>query len=351
MYKRFIKPMLFLLSPERAHNLVMRVLKISDVITPLGFVLKKNYVVKSGNLKREVAGLQFENPVGMAAGFDKDAEVFEALGNFGFGFVEIGTVTPKAQTGNPKPRLFRLKQDFALINRMGFNNKGVDFAVKKLKNRKNKNLIIGGNIGKNKITPLDKAESDYVISFNKLFAYVDYFVINISSPNTPGLRKLQDKEPLSNLINTIQKLNAEKLKPKPVFLKIAPDLTSEQLDDIIEIVNNSELAGIIATNTTVSRQNLVESDERINAIGAGGLSGKPLKERSTEIIKLLRSKLNKEKAIIGVGGVSSGKDALEKLNAGADLVQLYTGFIYEGPGLVKKINRVLASSEKYEFQE
>jgi len=337
MYKKFIKPVMFLLPPEKAHNLVMCFLKLSNYIPLLTYIIKKSFVIESGDFKKEVAGIVFENPIGLAAGFDKDAEVFEALGNFGFGFVEIGTVTPKAQPGNPKPRLFRLKNDLALINRMGFNNKGVDYAVKKLKKRKNKKLIIGGNIGKNKVTHIDEAENDYLISFTKLFPYVDYFVINVSSPNTPDLRKLQDKKPLKDLINSIQTLNNEKKNPKPVFLKIAPDLSSYQLDDIIDIVNGSELAGVVATNTTIERNYLKEPAERINRIGGGGLSGKPLKERSTEVIRILRSKLKKEKAIIGVGGISTVEDALEKLNAGADLIQIYTGFIYEGPSIVKNI--------------
>ncbi len=343
MYKNFIKPIMFLLPPEKAHNLVMVFLKFSNLIPPIGYFIKKNYVIKSEGLKKEVAGIIFENPIGLAAGFDKDAEVFETMGKFGFGFVEIGTITPKAQPGNPKPRLFRLTKDFALINRMGFNNKGVDYAVKKLKKRKNKKLIIGGNIGKNKVTPLENSENDYISSFNKLFPYVDYFVINVSSPNTPDLRKLQDKKPLTKLIDALQIQNNKKHNPKPVFLKIAPDLSQAQLDDIIDIVNKSELAGVIATNTTISRQNLKEQKERIIEIGNGGLSGRPLKNRSTEIIKILRSKLNKEKAIIGVGGISTAEDARKKLEAGADLVQIYTGFIYEGPGIVKKIISALHS--------
>ncbi len=336
---------MFLLPPEKAHNLVMGFLKMSNSIYPLAYFIKKRFVVKSDNLRKEVAGLLFENPIGLAAGFDKDAEVFESIGNFGFGFVEIGTVTPKAQPGNPKPRLFRLKKDHALINRMGFNNKGVDYAVKKLKKRKNKKLIIGGNIGKNKVTPLDQAENDYKIAFNKLYPYVDYFVINVSSPNTPDLRKLQDKKPLTNLIKTIQDLNNAKNYPKPVFIKIAPDLSSEQLNDIIDIVNNSELAGVIATNTTISRENLLEPKENIKKLGNGGLSGNPLKAKSTEIIKILRSKLKIEKSIIGVGGISTAEDVLEKLNAGADLVQIYTGFIYEGPSIVKNIIKGLKNNQ------
>ena len=287
--------------------------------------------------------MTFQNPVGLAAGFDKDAEAFDELGLLGFGFVEIGTITPKGQNGNPQPRLFRLKKDKALINRMGFNNNGVDFAVEKLKKRKNKNLIVGGNIGKNKITPLDQAVSDYIISFEKLFPYVDYFVINVSSPNTPNLRKLQDKEPLTKLINTLLDLNNKKNNPKPVFLKIAPDLNQSQLDDIIDIANSTKLAGIIATNTTIDRKNLKTSTDDLEKIGNGGLSGKPLVSRSTEIIGYLRQNLNNDKKIIGVGGISNAEDAIEKLNAGADLIQIFTGFIYEGPSLIKRINKAIAS--------
>lgn len=296
--------------------------------------------VEDKRLKKTLFGIDFENPVGLAAGFDKNASMYDDLAYCGFGFIEVGTVTPKGQLGNEKPRLFRLKEDAAIINRMGFNNNGVENAVENLRKRKTK-IIIGGNIGKNKVTPNEDATSDYVKTFNALFDYVDYFVVNVSSPNTPNLRELQGKEPLTKLLKTLQELNSTKPKRKPILLKIAPDLTDNQLDDIIEIVADVSLDGIIATNTTISRGNLKTSNERIKEIGAGGLSGKPVGSRSTEVIKYLSTKSNKAFPIIGVGGIHSAEDALEKLDAGADLVQLYTGFIYEGPKLVKDINKAL----------
>jgi len=280
-------------------------------------------------------GLTFKNPVGLAAGFDKDAKLFNELSNFGFGFIEIGTLTPKPQKGNPKKRLFRLKTDSAIINRMGFNNGGVFEAVERLK--KNNSVLIGGNIGKNKITPNEHAVDDYLICFEALFDYVDYFVVNVSSPNTPNLRELQDKEPLTRLLCTLKSENSKKENPKPILLKIAPDLTNEQLLDIIDIVNDTKIDGVIATNTTISRDGLI-SDSRSET---GGLSGKPLANRSTEVIKFLAQKSHKAFPIIGVGGIHSASDAIEKIKAGADLVQLYTGFIYEGPSLVNKINKAL----------
>lgn len=301
---------------------------------------KKMYVVQDPKLKRELFGLTFDNPVGLAAGFDKNATMFEDLAYCGFGFIEIGTVTPVGQDGNPKPRLFRLKEDQGIINRMGFNNHGVDAAVEQLKKRKTK-LIIGGNIGKNKLTPNEEATSDYVKSFEKLFPYVEYFVVNVSSPNTPNLRSLQEKEPLTELLQTLQDLNAKKEIRKPILLKIAPDLTNEQLDDIIEIVDAVKLDGVIASNTTISRSNLKTDNRIVEEIGAGGLSGKPVTNRSTEVIRYLSTKSNKSFPIIGVGGIHSAEDALEKLDAGADLVQVYTGFIYEGPALMKRINQAI----------
>lgn len=301
---------------------------------------KKMYVVQDPKLKRELFGLTFDNPVGLAAGFDKNATMFEDLAYCGFGFIEIGTVTPVGQDGNPKPRLFRLKEDQGIINRMGFNNHGVDAAVEQLKKRKTK-LIIGGNIGKNKLTPNEEATSDYVKSFEKLFPYVEYFVVNVSSPNTPNLRSLQEKEPLTELLQTLQDLNAKKEIRKPILLKIAPDLTNEQLDDIIEIVDAVKLDGVIASNTTISRSNLKTDNGIVEEMGAGGLSGKPVRNRSTEVIRYLSTKSNKSFPIIGVGGIHSAEDALEKLDAGADLVQVYTGFIYEGPALMKRINQAI----------
>ena len=296
--------------------------------------------VKDTRLEREVFGLKFDNPVGLAAGFDKDAKLFDELASFGFGFIEIGTVTPLQQDGNPKPRLFRLKDDSGLINRMGFNNQGIEAVVARLR-RKKSDIIIGGNIGKNKVTPNEEAANDYAICFEKLFPYVDYFAVNVSSPNTPGLRDLQERAPLTALLNSLQELNNKKDKRKPILLKIAPDLTNEQLDDIIDIVADTKIDGVIATNTTIDRSGLKTDKNKVDAIGNGGLSGKPVGLRSTEVIKYLADKSNRAFPIIGVGGIHSAEDALEKLDAGATLLQVYTGFIYEGPSLVKRINKAI----------
>jgi len=280
-------------------------------------------------------GLKFRNPIGLAAGFDKDAKLYNELASFGFGFIEIGTLTPKAQPGNPKPRLFRLVEDEAVINRMGFNNGGLEEAVIRLRKKKT-DIIIGGNIGKNKVTPNEEALNDYLIGVEALHPVVDYFVVNVSSPNTPNLRELQEKEPLTKLLKAVQKKNND-LGAKPLLLKIAPDLTEGQLDDIIDIINDLKLDGVVATNTTISREGLKANPEKVEAIGAGGLSGKILRERSTEVVRYLRSKLQKDVAIIAVGGVFTGADAKEKIEAGADLVQVWTGFLYEGPAMVRKI--------------
>lgn len=298
------------------------------------------YAVNDKRLEREVFGIKFPNPVGLAAGLDKDAKLFDELGILGFGFIEIGTLTPKGQPGNDKPRLFRLKQDSGLINRMGFNNEGVTAAVERLKNRKTK-VVIGGNIGKNKVTPNEEATSDYEKCFEALFDYVDYFVVNVSSPNTPNLRELQDKAPLSALLSRLKELNAKKNNPKPILLKIAPDLTNSQLDDIIEIVSATKIDGVVATNTTISRDGLRTPPFVVQSIGAGGLSGKPLTKRATEVIRYLHTKSGGSFPIIGVGGIHSAQDALEKLDAGATLIQLYTGFIYEGPKLITRVNKAL----------
>ena len=332
MYKLLIRPILFCFDPEQVHYFTFSLIRFLNKIPGFGQFIKAMYEVKHPKLEREVFGLKFKNPVGLAAGFDKDAKLYKELDNFGFGFIEIGTLTPKPQEGNPKKRLFRLKEDAAIINRMGFNNGGVLEAVERLK--KHKGVLIGGNIGKNKNTPNEEATSDYIICFEALFPHVDYFVVNVSSPNTPNLRALQDKEPLTNLLQTLQNLNEAKPKQKPILLKIAPDLTDEQLLDIIDIVNETKIAGIIATNTTLSREGLLAK----NKLETGGLSGKPLTKRSTEVIRFLSEKSNKAFPIIGVGGIHSADDAIEKLNAGASLIQLYTGFIYEGPGLIKEIN-------------
>jgi dihydroorotate dehydrogenase len=340
MYKIIIKPLFFLFQPETIHHIVFKIIKFFSAIPGVSQLIRMVYVIDDKRLEVKLLGLNFPNPVGLAAGFDKDAKLYDELGNYGFGFIEIGTLTPKAQLGNEKPRMFRLPEDEALVNRMGFNNEGVDAAVERLKKRKTK-IIIGGNIGKNKITPNEEAESDYEKCFEALFDHVDYFAVNVSSPNTPNLRALQDKEPLAKLLTRIKKLNSQKSNPKPILLKIAPDLTNEQLDDIIDIVKETKIDGVIATNTTISREGLHTQDSRLKTIGAGGLSGKPLTKRSTEVVRYLSTKSNKAFPIIAVGGIHTAEDAIEKLNAGASLVQIYTGFIYEGPGIAKRINKKL----------
>ncbi|PVW13088.1 quinone-dependent dihydroorotate dehydrogenase [Marixanthomonas spongiae] len=339
MYKSIIRPLLFQSDPEKVHHFTFKMIRLLHKIG-LGGFFRSMYQVKDPRLEREVFGLKFPNPVGLAAGFDKDAKLYQELSNLGFGFIEIGTVTPKPQPGNPKKRLFRLKEDNAIINRMGFNNGGVEEAVKRLKI--NKNVLIGGNIGKNKTTPNEQAVEDYVICFEALFDHVDYFVVNVSSPNTPNLRALQDKEPLTKLLKTLilkreEFFRLSGVEVKPILLKIAPDLTEGQLLDIIDIVSETGIDGIIATNTTISREGLVSG----NKTETGGLSGKPLRKRATEVIRFLSEKSNGAFPIIGVGGIHTAEDALEKLEAGASLVQLYTGFIYEGPRLVKNINNTI----------
>jgi dihydroorotate dehydrogenase len=331
-----------MLDPEQAHHLTLRLFKFVLAIPIINLFFKGAYQYKNPKLKRQCFGLDFPNPVGLAAGFDKDGQHYKAMANLGFGFLELGTVTPKPQIGNPKPRLFRLPKDEALINRMGFNNEGVDALVERLKKGKPEGVIIGGNIGKNKTTPNEEAISDYAICFEKLFPYVDYFVVNVSSPNTPNLRALQEKEPLTRLLQHLQDMNHQKDAPKPILLKIAPDLTNEQLDDIIEIADTTKIAGIIATNTTISRADLDTSTQRIEEIGAGGLSGQPVKQRSTEVIRYLKEQSNNQLTIIGVGGIGSPEDAIQKLKAGASLVQIYSGLVYEGPTLVKNINKAIA---------
>ena len=337
MYKRVIRPILFLFDPEWVHYFSFAAIRVLHCIPFMGGLVRKLYSSKKPSLQKEVFGIHFPNPVGLAAGFDKDAKLFRELSNFGFGFIEIGTVTPKPQGGNPKPRLFRLKKDKGIINRMGFNNEGVEAAAKRLK--RNKNIIIGGNIGKNKTTPNNNAQEDYLICFDVLFDVVDYFVVNVSSPNTPNLRDLQEKEPLTALLNTLQKQNNSKPKRKPILLKIAPDLTDTQLSDIIDIVQVTKIDGVIATNTTLSRDGL-KSNETLTS-QSGGLSGKPLTKRSTEVIRYLHTHSKGAFPIVGVGGIHTPSDAKEKLDAGASLIQLYTGFVYEGPASVCNINKKL----------
>ncbi|MBT8280839.1 MAG: quinone-dependent dihydroorotate dehydrogenase [Muriicola sp.] len=343
MYRYFIRPLLFLFDPEKVHHFSFVSIKWLSKLGLSG-LFRKLYLLEDPGLEREVFGLKFKNPVGLAAGFDKNAVLYNELSNFGFGFVEIGTLTPKPQEGNPKKRLFRLKTDQAIINRMGFNNEGVEAAVERLK--KEHRVLIGGNIGKNKVTPNEKAAEDYLSCFRSLFSYVDYFVVNVSSPNTPGLRELQEKAPLTALLKSLQEENIklakeQNRKRRPLLLKIAPDLSDAQLLDIIEIVTDTATDGVIATNTTIDRQGLKSDAELLNE--AGGLSGKPLRNRSTEVISFLHKESKGAFPIIGVGGIHTPKDALEKLDAGASLIQLWTGFVYEGPAVVKRINKALLS--------
>lgn len=343
MYRLLIRPVLFLFDPEAIHRFVFGILRLKGSLPGFRKLVAWLYTYRHPSLRRNVLGLTFENPVGLAAGFDKNADYIDELAAFGFGFIEIGTLTPRPQAGNEKPRLFRLKADKALINRMGFNNKGVIVAVERLKKRTSR-VIVGGNIGKNKETPNEKAHDDYTYCFEALYPYVDYFVVNVSSPNTPGLRELQGKEPLKKLLMQVKRLSAAKEKRKPVLLKIAPDLTTEQLDDIVAILKETGTDGVIATNTTINRDHLSTSEERLTAIGNGGLSGAPLTARATEVIAYLRKSLGSDYPIIGVGGIMTPDDAVEKIRAGASLVQVYTGFVYEGPGFISRINKKLLKS-------
>ncbi len=335
-----VKKILFRYDPEAVHYKVMNWLSKAYNVGLGKRYLESNYSIKHPSLQRTVLGLTFKNPVGLAAGFDKDAMFVDELACLGFGFIEIGTVTPKPQDGNEKPRLFRFPTDEAIINRMGFNNQGVDAAAARLKNRKT-DIIIGGNIGKNKSTANENAIDDYAYCFKKLHDVVDYFVVNVSSPNTPNLRALQEKKPLHDLLMQLQNLNLSYPKPKPILLKIAPDLNEAQLDDVIEIVTQTKLSGIVATNTTIDRDGLSADKQEIENTGTGGVSGKPLKQKSTEIIRYISTKTKGQLPIIAVGGIFNAEDAKEKLEAGASLVQVYTGFIYEGPAIAKKICNAL----------
>jgi dihydroorotate dehydrogenase len=345
MYK-LIKPLLFSMSPEKAHHFSFNnyrnicKLPFAQDLTQILFDISTHQDAV------ELFGLKFKNRIGLAAGFDKDALIFDEFANFGFGHIEIGTITPKAQPGNEQPRLFRLVKDQAILNRMGFNNSGALAAVEKLKNRKRKDVIIGGNIGKNKITPNEEAIHDYTYCLKELYEVVDYFVVNVSSPNTPGLRALQDKGPLTDILNELQKLNQSLGSPKPLLLKIAPDLELEQLSDIADLAFTTQLSGIIATNTTIDRSGLLTGKKEVESLGAGGISGKPLTKRCTEVIHFLNKEMGGKIPIIGVGGIMNGRDAKEKIDAGASLIQLYTGFIYQGPGLVKECIRALRAQKK-----
>lgn len=340
MYKLLVRPILFLFDPEKVHYFTFSIVKLMHKIPFVPSIIRAIYQVNDKNLERKLFGLTFKNPVGLAAGFDKNAVLYNELANFGFGFVEIGTVTPKGQVGNPKQRLFRLKADKGIINRMGFNNEGLEKAIQQLKKNKGK-IIIGGNIGKNTATKPEDYTKDYLKCFRGLHLYVDYFVLNVSCPNVSSHAKLEDADYLEELITAVQKADKEFETQKPILLKIAPDLNNQQLDEIIELVAKTKIDGVIASNTSVHRDNLTTSKERLTEIGNGGVSGQPVKDKSTQVIKYLADKSNKAFPIIGVGGIHSEQDALEKLNAGADLVQVYTGFVYEGPSLVKRINKAI----------
>jgi dihydroorotate dehydrogenase len=342
MYKLIIRPILFRLDPEKVHHLIVFLVKLGFLIPGVSLIVKSIFTLEHPKLKRTVLGMEFKNPVGLAAGFDKNASFYKQFANFGFSFIEIGTVTPKGQNGNPKPRLFRLPCDNAIINRMGFNNIGVKEVVRNLKKRKSK-IIIGGNIGKNTATPNKLAVNDYINTFNELYYHVDYFVVNVSCPNICDLRELQDKDSLTEILSNLTKEREHKTRKKPILLKISPDLNYNQIDEVIEIVKEVKIDGFVATNTTTGRYNLGTAANKVQAIGNGGMSGKPLKDRSTEIIRYICQKTNGSIPIIGVGGIMDPADAIEKLNAGASLVQIYSGFIYEGPALVKRINKAILS--------
>lgn len=344
-----VRKLLFGIEPEKVHYMVMGWLQRAYAFPPLRGMLRNLYTVKHPSLQTEFCGIRFPNPVGLAAGFDKDARFTDPLAMLGFGFVEIGTVTPRPQPGNPQPRLFRLPDDQALINRMGFNNGGASAAAQRLKHRREA-IIIGGNIGKNKDTPNENALSDYEACLKELYDVSDYFVVNVSSPNTPGLRELQDKEPLMRLLHRLQELNVAWGSPKPLLLKIAPDLTNEQLDDIVAIVRETGISGIVATNTTIDRSRLTTPQTVVEAIGAGGLSGRPVRDRATEVIRYLHQKGAGKIPIMAVGGIFTAEDAREKLNAGATLVQVYTGFVYEGPGIVRNICKGLLKKRNEQKQ-
>ncbi len=348
MYK-LLRSLLFLFPTESVHYFSMNLLRFACGIRFIKKIIYKSFAYNKPGLSKDLFGLHFTNPVGLGAGFDKNALYLNELEVLGFGFVEIGTVTPLPQSGNDKPRLFRLPKDNALINRMGFNNDGVEVIAGRLANRLletgNSKLIVGGNIGKNKLTENENAWKDYEICFNRLFDCVDYFVVNVSSPNTPGLRQLQEKESLRKILAHLQTINHAKPKPKPILLKIAPDLTNSQLDDIIDLAIEVKLDGLVATNTTISRDKLKTENSKLQTIGAGGLSGNPIKERSTEVVKYLCNKLQNKIPVIASGGIFTGEDAAEKIIYGASLVQVWTGFIYEGPGIVKNICRKLAKNK------
>jgi dihydroorotate dehydrogenase len=341
VYKLLVRPLLFSFDPEWVHYFTLNALKLLNKIPFSSWLFRKIYSYQNSSLEKELFGIKFKNPVGLAAGFDKNGKYIKEMSNLGFGFIEIGTITPKPQPGNPKKRLFRVQNDLAIINRLGINNDGNILCAERLK-KNNSDVVIGGNIGKNTTTSNEKADTDYIQNFKILHQYVDYFVLNVSCPNVSNFTKLQDVEFLKKLIPQLKKINSTKPKKKPILIKISPDLNQDQLDETIDLILSENLDGIIATNTTTSRNNLKTNKSKIEKIGNGGLSGEPLKNKSTEVIRYISKKTNGNLPIIGVGGIMNPKDALDKIKAGADLIQLYTGFIYEGPSIVKKINQYLS---------
>lgn len=344
MIYRLIKAFLFLLPAETAHHFTTSFFSLLVTTPGLSYVIRKIFYYEHPSLERKLLGLNFKNPIGLAAGFDKDGRYISALSALGFGFIEVGTVTPRPQVGNPKPRLFRIKEDNAIINRMGFNNGGVEALVSRLASLEKNNVIIGGNIGKNKDTPNEKAHEDYLICFEKLYDYVDYFVVNLSSPNTPGLRTLQERGPLSKILTVLLDHRSSQKIKKPILLKIAPDLNDDLLRDVVEIVQELKIDGLISANTTIARKPLTVPAERIEKIGAGGLSGFPLRLKTNELTKKITQLTDGKLPIIGVGGIYDADSAKERVNAGASLLQIYTGFIYEGPFLIKRLKRCLSQT-------
>ena len=341
MYKFLVRPLLFSFDPEWVHYFTLNALKLLNKIPLSSWLFRKIYTYQDSSLEKELFGIKFKNPVGLAAGFDKNGKYIKEMYNLGFGFIEIGTITPKPQPGNPKKRLFRVQNDLAIINRLGINNDGSVMCAERLK-KNNSDVVIGGNIGKNSTTSNENADTDYIQNFETLHQYVDYFVLNVSCPNVSNFTKLQDVEFLKKLVPQLKKINSTKPKKKPILIKISPDLNRDQLDETIDLIQSENLDGIIATNTTTSRENLKTNKSKIEKIGNGGLSGEPLKNKSTEVIRYISKKTNGNLPIIGVGGIMNPKDALDKIEAGADLIQLYTGFIYEGPSIVKEINQYLS---------
>lgn len=341
MYRYLIRPLLFLFPPETIHHLLISFIRLAFRIPGVLPLVRSFYSVNHKSLEIEFLGLNFSNPVGLAAGFDKNASVYKEFQAFGFSFIEVGTITPLGQPGNEKPRSFRIKKDRGLINRMGFNNQGAEAAASRLAQKRPKGLILGGNIGKNTLTPNERAADDYEAVFNAIYDRVDYFVVNVSCPNISDLRKLQDQDSLEQILGRIITLREQKEQKKPVLLKISPDLNEQQLNETLEIVERLEIDGIVATNTTVSRKGLKTPAEEIRAIGKGGMSGAPITARSLEVVRYIHQKSNGKIPIIAVGGIMSVQDALNMLDSGATLIQIYTGFIYEGPGLARKINRAL----------